>query len=272
MAVASGYRMTTVIFSRTGMQFDKSGVFYEQESALLRHTAVLGQYREMVLLDPPASDAGSINVRPTVLRRLELCVSENNLKDIRNIFQALGSEWDAEGVTQRQAYVMLQQLLHLVEAVRQDHWKDTAQILAEADQLTNTASSCLDLLESLYHLLFDPEQTGLKQNTPEDMYQYAIQIIHKKFNQAINLQTVCSEIGISQTYLSRLFRKYGNTSFNAYLVQCRIDNAKKMLKEQPDIPLHQVAICVGYDDYAYFSKVFRQTVGIPPSKYQESLK
>lgn len=273
LAKESEGSMSTVVFGQSGIPMEQIGTFYEQASKLLRHTAVLGHYHEAVLNAPGETAASnSVNISPTVLKRLQLCVRENNQKDILHIFQSLGKEWDEKEISQRQAYVMMQQLLHLVETTRRDHWKDTDVIMTEADALTNTASSCCELLESLFHVLYDSEHTDLKQGSPEDMYHYAILTIHKKFNQPISIQTVCSEIGISQTYLSRLFRKYGNTSFNAYLIQCRMENARTMLEKQPDMPLHQVAVSVGYDDYAYFSKVFRQTIGMSPSQFQASLR
>ena len=36
-----------------------------------------------------------------------------------------------------------------------------------------------------------------------------------------------------------------------------MDAAKQMLRDHPDILLHEVAACVGYDDQSYFSKIFR---------------
>jgi len=296
----SGYAMVTVVFGQSGMEITMLGTFYAQASKLLRHTAIIGHYHESFLTLPrvsddtaylsydsrnavndlspsqdrhdSVSDRTGIHVSPTVLKRLELNVSESNHKDILKIFKALGKEWDHNQITQRQAYVMMQQLLHLVEAARLEHWKDTDQGMTESDMLTNTASSYQELLENLYGILYNPEQNDLKQRSPEDMYQYAILTIQKKFNQPISIQTVCSEIGISQTYLSRLFRKYGETSFNSCLVQCRINNARKLLEDHPDMPLHQIAVCVGYDDYAYFSKVFRQVTGVSPSQYQSALR
>ena len=81
------------------------------------------------------------------------------------------------------------------------------------------------------------------------------------------MQSVCDQIGISQTYLSRLFRKYSDTTFNAYLTQCRIDAAKKLLRDRPDLLLYDVAACVGYEDSSYFTKVFRQYTGKTPSQW-----
>ena len=81
------------------------------------------------------------------------------------------------------------------------------------------------------------------------------------------MQSVCEKIGISQTYLSRLFRKYGNTTFNTFLTRCRMDAAIQILQEKPNMLLREVAACVGYEGSSYFSKVFHQYTGKTPSQY-----
>ena len=68
-------------------------------------------------------------------------------------------------------------------------------------------------------------------------------------------------------YLSRLFRKYSDTTFNAYLTRRRIEAALKLLQEHPDFLLRDIAACVGYEDASYFSKVFHQYTGFSPSQY-----
>ena len=91
--------------------------------------------------------------------------------------------------------------------------------------------------------------------------------VREKYAQPISIQHVCAEVGISQTYLSRLFRKFGSTSFNSFLTRCRMESAMSMIRENADLPLRSIAACVGYDDYAYFSKVFHQYVGCTPSQF-----
>ena len=80
----------------------------------------------------------------------------------------------------------------------------------------------------------------------------------------MSMQSVCEEIGISRTYLSRLFRRYGDSTFNAYLTSRRMEAAMQLLQERPNILLRDVAACVGYEDSSYFSKVFHQYSGLTP--------
>ena len=103
--------------------------------------------------------------------------------------------------------------------------------------------------------------------SPRELYDYAAQYIRDNYAQPLSMQSVCDEIGISQTYLSRLFRKYSDTTFNAWLTRCRMEAAKKLLTEKPDLLLRDVAACVGYEDSSYFTKVFHQYTGQTPSQF-----
>lgn len=94
-----------------------------------------------------------------------------------------------------------------------------------------------------------------------------LQYIDENYAHPLSMQSVCEKIGISQTYLSRLFRKYSDTTFNAYLTRRRIEAALKLLQEHPDFLLRDIAACVGYEDASYFSKVFHQYTGFSPSQY-----
>lgn len=103
--------------------------------------------------------------------------------------------------------------------------------------------------------------------SPQELYDSAVAYIQENYAQPLSMQSVCDEIGISQTYLSRLFRKYSDMTFNTFLTQCRMEAAKKLLQEKPDLLLYDVAACVGYEDSSYFTKVFRQYTGKTPSQW-----
>lgn len=83
-----------------------------------------------------------------------------------------------------------------------------------------------------------------------------------------SLQSVCKEFYISQTYLSKLFRKYENMSFSEYLTKLRIDESIKLIDRNPHMHLKDIAAIVGYSDQFYFSKVFKDIKGVSPSEYK----
>lgn len=52
-----------------------------------------------------------------------------------------------------------------------------------------------------------------------------------------------------------------------YFTKVRIEKAKLLIKDIK-FKTYQVAELVGYDDPAYFSKVFKKVVGISPTEYR----
>jgi YesN/AraC family two-component response regulator len=53
-----------------------------------------------------------------------------------------------------------------------------------------------------------------------------------------------------------------------YLTYYRIDMSKKLISEQPDILLKEVAEMVGFNDQHYFSKTFKKETGMWPTEYR----
>ena len=141
------------------------------------------------------------------------------------------------------------------------------ETLLAFNDLIRCAASYGELMTSTYSLLFDSGSARDRRLSTEELYEYAIQFIDDNYAQPLSMQSVCDEIGISQTYLSRLFRKYSDTTFNAYLTRCRMEAAKQLLREKPDLLLRDVAACVGYEDSSYFTTVFHQYTGLTPSQY-----
>ena len=69
------------------------------------------------------------------------------------------------------------------------------------------------------------------------------------------------------SYLSRIFsQKYGETII-AFLTRIRMEKAAELMKDQ-DKKLETISFLVGYDDYNYFSRVFRKKVGCSPREYR----
>lgn len=256
----------TIVFSRTGSSFLSLPDFFENASQLMERTVVIG-WRQFVFLSSSMQSVDPPRIAGTTQKRLAVFIHDSNTKMIKDIFISLAVDWEKRQLPQLYATSMVQQLVYLVFSEKPALGKQQDVILRTVNELIRDAESYGDLMAGLYSVLFDDSALKDKKLTAEDLYSYAVRYIQEKYDQPISMQHVCAEVGISQTYLSRLFRKYGNISFSAYLTQYRMSNAMDLIREHPDMPLRNVAACVGYDDYAYFSKVFHQTLGCSPSQW-----
>jgi two-component system response regulator YesN len=93
----------------------------------------------------------------------------------------------------------------------------------------------------------------------------AIGYINKHYDGHIQLDDVASAAAVSATYLSRLFSEHLKTTFIEYLTGVRIKQAEKLISESA-LSIKEIAYAVGYQDPAYFSKIFRKAMGRTPSE------
>ena len=92
--------------------------------------------------------------------------------------------------------------------------------------------------------------------------------VRENYFQNISLSDAASYVERNTAYLSDLFSKETGKTFTEYLTDIRIEKAKELMKD-PTVKLYEIGYLVGYDEPAYFSRVFRKIVGISPTKYRE---
>jgi len=102
-----------------------------------------------------------------------------------------------------------------------------------------------------------------------DIILKAMSYIRKNFTEKITLEEVAAEVSLSPTYFSRIFKEEAGQSFKSFLNNLRITEAKNMLRET-DITLIEIASQVGFEDQSYFSRVFRNIVGVSPGRYRRT--
>ncbi len=99
----------------------------------------------------------------------------------------------------------------------------------------------------------------------------ACDYIVKNYHKNISLEEVAQTVHLSPFYFSRLFKQEKGFNFVDFLTKVRIEKAKKML-QNPDFTAVRIAAEVGYQDASYFSRVFRQTMGMTPNQYRNEIR
>jgi AraC-like DNA-binding protein len=75
-----------------------------------------------------------------------------------------------------------------------------------------------------------------------------------------------SELGVSASTLARAFHNYTGLSQHQYFLQMKISKAKVLLEEK-DKSIKEVALLLGFEDQYYFSRFFRNRTGMSPSDW-----
>ena len=77
---------------------------------------------------------------------------------------------------------------------------------------------------------------------------------------------------LNENYLGKLFQKETGLRFTAYLYEQRMLLALRLMRQNPDVLIQEVAQRTGYGDNAqYFSIAFKKYTGLTPSEYRKKL-
>jgi signal transduction histidine kinase/DNA-binding LacI/PurR family transcriptional regulator/AraC-like DNA-binding protein/CheY-like chemotaxis protein len=106
-----------------------------------------------------------------------------------------------------------------------------------------------------------PQPTGL-------LVKQALAYIQQNYSRSFSLVELSETIGVSKSYLSRIFKMDMGISPWDYLNRFRIQKAKETLL-LTDESISVIATEVGYEDISYFSRVFHETVGCSPRAYRQ---
>lgn len=98
----------------------------------------------------------------------------------------------------------------------------------------------------------------------------AIVYIGERYREDISLDEVAKHINLTPSYVSKLFKKKLGVNFNTYLTTRKINEAKRMLKEE-NVNINEIAFIVGYNEPNYFCKVFKKIEGITPTKFRQNI-
>ncbi|XRG77159.1 AraC family transcriptional regulator [Rossellomorea sp. GAMAL-10_SWC] len=128
------------------------------------------------------------------------------------------------------------------------------------------------IIESeLYKVLSKYSDTDTSNQYSSLIHQTLI-YIHDHFAEKLSLSDVAREVHTNHTYLSRKFHEEVGVSFSEYLIDYRIQAAKRYLTNNPNWNISDVAENSGFNSQHYFSTLFRKIEGITPKEYREKGK
>lgn len=100
----------------------------------------------------------------------------------------------------------------------------------------------------------------------DDLIQKIKEFINKNYYNDITLESVANKVYLHSVYVSRYFKQHTGTNFSDYLFSVRMTHAINLLKTNK-YKISKVGEMVGYKNYKYFSKQFKNYTGFTPKRY-----
>ena len=117
------------------------------------------------------------------------------------------------------------------------------------------------------------DQAGIPAHDPRGgtVVDQLLDYIDRNLSQRLRASDLCSQAGLSQNYLARLFRRHTGVTLPRYVLARRIGLARLLL-ETTDLPVKQIARRVGLPDAHHFNKQFRALTGMSPTAARSTPK
>lgn len=116
----------------------------------------------------------------------------------------------------------------------------------------------------------------LRVARPHAPDQLSIQLVKKAqdyiathFATEITREEIADALGVSPSYVSRVFRRYTGMSLWDYVNSFRITRARELL-EHSDMTVTEIAFAAGFNEPAYFSRMFRKFTGKSPRDFRSN--
>lgn len=117
----------------------------------------------------------------------------------------------------------------------------------------------VDLLTTKNHYIPSPIETN-------DLFKSTIDYINENIQKPLPISKVAQYIGVSESYLHRLFKKNMGISILNYIQNQKMQLALSLLRKGHSA--QSVSEMVGYEYYATFSNVFKKIFEAPPNEFK----
>jgi len=97
----------------------------------------------------------------------------------------------------------------------------------------------------------------------------AIRYVENHFKDDIALKDISDFTSVSESHISRVFKKDTGINFIPWVNRFRVNYSKELLKT-PALKLYDIADLSGFSDYKYYSLQFKRFVGITPGEYRKN--
>ncbi|MCM3538323.1 helix-turn-helix transcriptional regulator [Priestia endophytica] len=112
------------------------------------------------------------------------------------------------------------------------------------------------------------EVTHETTDIQERVIKHAISYIENHFTKEINLKELAQYVHLTPFHFSRVFKKYTGFSPYEYIINFRINYAKKLL-QNTNTSIKEISIESGFNSDTHFMTTFKKYTNLTPKQFRE---
>lgn len=261
---------------RTAHSFKTIVQSYHEAEQFLKNKFYEGKdhvYRDSGF-EPSGQSAFSIDV--ALEKKLLTELKSFNISRVSIVIEGIFSDIAAQKINYQSTQMICIELMNLVTRVaREYNLEKLVYSGPESPYLQLSKLETLDDLKQMILGLYGKLGQLLEKMGRRDHYseytEKAVHYIYNHYQEDISLDDAASFAGVSGSYLSRVFKEDSGKGFVEFLNWVRVERAKLMIENQSG-KLKFIVKEVGFNNYNYFFKVFKDQVGLTPLDYERNCK
>ena len=140
------------------------------------------------------------------------------------------------------------------------------RILNSSDSMfyAKSARSMVEYFRNSIHEMLDSMKDKPQDDSAE--IQKIKNLVEKEYMRDITLGYVAEKVHLAPAYVSYIFKKETGQTLIKYITEVRMEKAR-MLLEQGELKIVQIARACGYENQSYFNRAFKNYFGVTPKQF-----
>ena len=144
-----------------------------------------------------------------------------------------------------------------------------SELKEKAPNVLETTSLLCELIYTYFFRLGEEDENGESDNAISKVMFF---LQHdNRFIQKVTLQEIADYVGYSKFYTSTMFHKIYGITIQQYIVNLRIEYAKKLINKT-DLSITEIALECGFSSSSNFYSQFTKLIGVSPLQYKKQMK
>jgi AraC family transcriptional regulator len=98
----------------------------------------------------------------------------------------------------------------------------------------------------------------------------AVDYIHAHLAEALSVRDIAASVHLSAFHFTRMFRESMGLAPHQYVLNVRVETAKRLLSEGSPDTVAQIGLRVGFADQSHFSRAFKRATGVSPALFRHT--
>lgn len=120
-------------------------------------------------------------------------------------------------------------------------------------------------------LLGTPRESNSRPDYQNQTLREIIEYLNENCTESIRLPEVAARFGLTPQYFCTFFKEHFGRTLIQHINLLRIQRASRYLRET-DLPIMEISFLVGFENFSYFIKRFREVFGCTPSEYRKKMQ